>query len=132
MEEEEKKLKLKFDHKQVPVVDNHGETVKVDEGIVDMLTLIWNHDIDTELSCQENTGGRIWICFPLYAFKQLGRLAVKSKDQSLYLFLLHHCEREIIFDDENSEELVTFSVSLRFHKSLKQEFMDCWRRTFIQ
>jgi hypothetical protein len=43
-------------HKQVAVIDNCGDTVEVDEGMVDILRLFWNIDIDTCLSCEDNNG----------------------------------------------------------------------------
>lgn len=117
------------EHKQVSVKDNRGYTVEVDEGMVDILKLFWDRDFDTVMSCEDNNG-TIWINFWLSAFKEFARAAIYCQDDSLYNFLIYKCDTTILFDDENDEERVEFSVSVRFDKELRDEFMQCWARSF--
>ncbi len=57
---------MKHTHKQVKVQMPSrwgGDVIKVDEGMVELLSAIWRHDILTLLSCQENRPGVAWIMF---------------------------------------------------------------------
>jgi len=47
-----------------PLMD---KTIGVDEGLVELLQLIWKSNIVTYLSCQENQPGVVWIDFPVDA-----------------------------------------------------------------
>ena len=42
------------------------EDIQVDEALAPFLELLWAHDIDTMMSCQDNPegSGRVWINFP--------------------------------------------------------------------
>lgn len=50
-------------HKQVTVI-YHGTPIEVDEGMAELLTLLWGRGVNTSLSCQENRKGIAWIMFP--------------------------------------------------------------------
>lgn len=115
-------------HKQVAVVNHYGRTVKVDEGMVDILKLFWDRNINTCLSCEDNNG-TIWINFWLHDFKKFARQATTAQDKSLFHFL-YECDREILFDNDDDYDEVDYSVSLRFDKELKDEFLSCWDRSF--
>ncbi|RDJ35585.1 MAG: hypothetical protein DWQ19_12270 [Crenarchaeota archaeon] len=49
-------------HKQVEVI-YQGHQITIDEGLKELLPLIWKFGIKTELSCQENKPGIAWISF---------------------------------------------------------------------
>lgn len=50
-------------HRQV-TVRYRWQVAPVDEGIAPLIKELWIADIDTLMSCQQNTHGRIWLCFP--------------------------------------------------------------------
>ena len=56
----------KYDHKQIDVEYNDA-IITVDEGIVELLTMIWKEGYETFNSCQNNFGN-IWIEFDMYSF----------------------------------------------------------------
>jgi hypothetical protein len=49
-------------HRQVPVQVGRWQA-DVDEGIAPLIEEIWRAGIETVMSCQQNTFGRIWLCF---------------------------------------------------------------------
>jgi hypothetical protein len=54
------------EHLQIKVAHPDGDEIEVDEKIAPFLKLLWEHDIDTELSCQDNPvrgNDRVWINF---------------------------------------------------------------------
>jgi len=56
---------LEFNHNQVEVYNPiYEEKVEVDEGMVELLTLMWDMGLLTSLSCQENKPGIMWINMP--------------------------------------------------------------------
>jgi transcriptional regulator with XRE-family HTH domain len=50
-------------HKQVPVQVGRLQA-EVDEGIAPLIEAIWRAGIETVMSCQQNTRGCVWLCFP--------------------------------------------------------------------
>jgi hypothetical protein len=52
-----------------------------------------------------------------------------SPDKSMDEFLTWKCDCEILFDNYHDDEVVEFSVSVRFDKELKDEFLRCWDRS---
>ena len=62
-------------HPQVKV-DYFGYEVEVDEEISDLLQLIWSCGYKTYNSCQDNSGGKIWIEFSdVHQFHELIQIA---------------------------------------------------------
>ena len=51
------------EHPFIYLEDCFGEKVKIDKKISELLKLIWNLDLYTLNSCQENKPGKIWIHF---------------------------------------------------------------------
>lgn len=135
-------------HKQVSV-DYFGADIEVDEGISDLLQMIWKSGFRTEMSCEHNIDNCIWICFELSTFKNIIREAWKynfSSNQKpysagLYYFITNKTHsKELIWNDNgfpNNDDSdwipgdqLYFEVSLRFNKSLKVEFINLWKETF--
>jgi hypothetical protein len=50
------------EHKQV-VVGWQGRSAEVDEGLAALILALWQKDIDTVMSCQENFPGVVWVMF---------------------------------------------------------------------
>jgi hypothetical protein len=56
---------LELNHKQVEVYNPIlEEKVEIDEGMVELLTLMWEMGLLTSLSCQENKPGVMWVSMP--------------------------------------------------------------------
>jgi hypothetical protein len=53
----------KYIHKQVRAKPPDGPSVWVDEGMKKFLEALWDREIDTVLSCQENRPGVAWVEF---------------------------------------------------------------------
>ena len=122
-------------HVQVPVTFM-GMNIKVDAGMVEILQLLWSKKVITYNSCEDNSG-RIWIQMQLNDFKRITRLA-KRKNRDLYEFI-ENSDYGLIFDDDGYDEDtessvimpdISWRVSLRFDKSLKDEFIHLWKVTF--
>ena len=130
-----------FKHKQVNVVC-FGDNIEVDEGIADLLQMIWKSGFMTFLSCEDNIDNCIWINFPLSDFKSILRIAYKIKPYDGLLDFIDNKTHSVKFqwaddgyvdDTDNwiNGDNLEFDVSLRFDKSLKNEFMDLWKKTFV-
>ena len=68
-------------HKQVTVtgeIDGRPETAEVDEELADFIKLLWQLNISTMMSCQDNRG-KVWIDFP-YAFEAESFLNLMAPD----------------------------------------------------
>jgi hypothetical protein len=56
---------LELKHKQVEVYNPfYEENIRVDEGMAELLTLLWDMDIFTTVSCQETEPGFMWLNMP--------------------------------------------------------------------
>src|SRR5690349_10534210 len=92
---------MTYTHRQTKVKYIDGTMVKVDHGIADLLQMIWQCDIETEMSCQNNTHQSIWIQFKRseydkiisHAFKYYEHHCIKQKRMipTLYEFLRQNC-----------------------------------------
>ena len=127
-------------HKQVSV-DYFGDIIEVDEGIVDLLQMIWKSGFDTLLSCEDNIDNCIWINFELSDFKRIMKSAYSMKREGGIYDFVQEKSHSIYFhfhDDGCTDETdnwiqgdnLYFDVSLRFNKDLKNEFMVLWKETF--
>ena len=133
-------------HPQV-TVDYFGYPIKVDEGMVELLQLIWKAGYETNNSCQDNHGN-IWIAFDnVYQFHKMVQMAhdydLKVNDEvwttdTLKNFLDENVKTVInIGDDGHVEDdeyfpgpNIELHVSIRFPKEKKEEFIRLWRETF--
>ena len=93
----------KYDHKQIDVEYNDA-IITVDEGIVELLTMIWKEGYETFNSCQNNFGN-IWIEFDMYSFHELVQKAWDYEtDQMtsahLYDFLQCECDNSVCLNDD--------------------------------
>lgn len=135
-------------HKQVTVKYlNDFDEIEVDEGMVEILKMIWDQCYDTINSCEDNFG-KIWIQFHyMEDFQVLVQVAhtfsIKNKKKPYLIdFLEDHCDIRInIWDDgyligeDDNEEYITgkntlLTPSIRFKKELKDEFIKLWKQTF--
>lgn len=130
----------KYDHKQIDVEYNDA-IITVDEGIVELLTMIWKEGYETFNSCQNNFGN-IWIEFDMYSFHELVQKARDYEtDQMtsahLYDFLQCECDNSVCLNDDGHPdeddiywvpgENMYLSCSVRFPMNLLDEFMKLFR-----
>lgn len=124
-------------HPQVEVEFDYGEVIRVDEGIIDLLSLFWKEKYDTILSCQDNNG-KVWIEMTMLSFNDI---VVKSheynfsrnpKKETLYDYLCSwSCDRRYTWDyDADKSKDIYFNISLRFPKKDKEKFIKLWKETF--
>ena len=139
------------EHRQVKVYNYCStEEVEVDEGIADLLQLLWNNEVNTVLSCEDNAGGKIWIEFREEDYKKLYSQAVPyHRDNCVYGDRNAFCEAktcllyylDVVTDTEfnagccsdmgkeefefygNLPPFISYYVSMRFPKADKQLFM---------
>lgn len=73
----------KTKHNQVKIHNPfRNELMEVDEGMAELLPLLWANDIKTIMSCQENKPGYAWIMF--YELEDIRKfLVLVSKSQTL-------------------------------------------------
>jgi hypothetical protein len=73
---------MKHEHKQVLL----RGSVHIDEGMVELISLIWDNKIETDNSCQENFPGTAWISFlTAHDFhKFINLVAVYPKDDEVF------------------------------------------------
>lgn len=67
-------------HHPFEVLDFVGEPVEIDVEIVPLIRLIWSHDLETVLSCQDQDG-YVWVELPgRYAQRLLNIVAGQDKE----------------------------------------------------
>jgi hypothetical protein len=79
------------DHKKVEIYDPFlDETVGIDEGIAPLIKALWDLDIRTVNSCQENRPGIIWIEFQSsYDLEEFLLVAIPNREGLLHKSLLY-------------------------------------------
>lgn len=126
---------MAYGHKQVTIIHPEFGGTEVDEGIAELLQLLWNREIETTLSCQENFPDIIWIEFyraediELFLDLLFAEKDSNSKLADLYARIFYDDEPDWQFDTvlenwnyriENDEIVETgkpsfvASISLRF------------------
>lgn len=135
-------------HKTVELMNpTYKDICDIDEGIIDLISVIWRVGYSTYNSCEDNNG-EIWIEFDLEEFKSLCQIAHtfnldhgdKYEYDTLSNFMINDCDKTInILDDgyvieEKNEYLpgrnTWFTASIRFDKSQKDKFIKLWKQTF--
>ena len=135
-------------HEQV-IVDYFGRDIEVDKGIEDLLKMIWDNGYRTYNSCKDNNGD-IWIEFAnSEQFQQMIQLSHTfdnnvngngfTKDTLRQFFEREYIKITIYVNDDGyvngndeyvSGQNINLSISLRFPKEFKKEFMMLWKETF--
>lgn len=137
-----------MNHKTVQVKRPGGLIVDIDEGIVDLIQMIWRCGFSTFNSCEDNNGN-IWVEFAsMDEFTRLCQTAhtfnlehgVKYEYETLSNFLISDCICTVnILDDgyvtKNNVEYISgknvfLSVSVRFGKIDKNQFIRLWKETY--
>jgi hypothetical protein len=121
-------------HEQVPVQTPSGPA-EVDRGMVSLLQRLWEHGIDTHMSCEDNMGST-WICFDLHQFQRLHRLARSVDDLAYFVDNCHytftcqtpeHAAAEYCDEGEDEDDFAAglpplYQVNLRFPRRLHSTF----------
>ena len=72
------------DHRQVEVYNPvYDHMTEIDEGIVDLIQLLWNLGLETINSCQENTPGIMWISLPSDAAERFLTVMASRREEEL-------------------------------------------------
>jgi len=114
-------------HKQIRLVHPEYDDIDVDAGIADLIQLIWDHDIFTILSCEDNQDS-VWLCFPhAMELEKFLRIVVGDRRDDLYRRVTnqypadYHWGYDICVEDTNEDTNdqpdVTFTASVRFRES---------------
>lgn len=77
---------MKTNHNQISVLNPfYDEYIEVDEGISELLEVLWSLGIETVLSCEEAQPGIVWIQF--YTGQDLSRFltALATVDYSFFV-----------------------------------------------
>jgi hypothetical protein len=75
-------------HTQV-TVESIYRSVEVDSGIADLLEAIWDLDVDTTMSCEDNMGS-VWVQMNLEQFQKLHSLSRQCDDLAFFLDSCHY------------------------------------------
>jgi hypothetical protein len=120
-----------LEHRQVAILDAAQEVFTVDENIQPLIQLLYDNEICTFNSCEDNQGGRIWIEFGLFDWLAIVKEAYKLYRHSVhafYDFVLVDCEVKLQPEDdgrlsESNPDIwiegdeVVWSASVRFPRS---------------
>lgn len=120
------------EHKQTPILDNGEIVFTVDEKIQSLIQFLWDNDIETFNSCQDNVKGTVWIQYYLDDWMLISECAFRTERQELYWFIQEECNVELLFTDdgepdENDEDWIEgenllWSASVRFDKAYLPKF----------
>ena len=128
------------EHKQVSLFNPvYDAMVDVDEGMVEILEILWHQlEIPTLLSCEDNNG-KIWIHFDFEDFQDFTSLIFIYNPKFHHHFIIE-CDLDLVigddgFVDEDLDEYITgdmleYSVGFRFDKDKKDEFINGLKTTF--
>ena len=132
------------EHKQVSMYNSMiDDYVDIDEDICDIFAILWKNNIMTINSCQSNYGNKIWIEFEFDSYISLIKenyLNIRKEKPSVYEFVCDNCDIKLSNDystddydnlvDDNIDDTYWCSVSIRFYKSLKNEFIEALKCAF--
>lgn len=107
------------------LVSYEGTDIEVDEGIACLLQLLWKEKIKTYNSCQDNMG-MIWINMDLEDYKRTVE-RTRHQNKELYKFFNHSLSTIHYYMIKDS---MHWTISLRFNKNRKDEFIKLWIATF--
>jgi hypothetical protein len=104
------------DHKQVETVDG----ILVDEKLVDIIEWLWQHDIQTQNSCQDNDGC-IWIQIYFSDFERFLKCMVTANPWSALYYIknvdlryTYSDDDELSIDDLEDELAEVYHLDYRF------------------
>jgi hypothetical protein len=125
-------------HKKVKVFNPvDGEVSEVDEGVCELLTILWEQGIRTYASC-ENVKGKVWVEMDLRDYKRLVTTA-KSLNKKLFDLLGEKVKAVIDFDDTEIDatvanpvvvDYITWVVDLIFSPKYKDTLVQLLRETY--
>jgi len=120
------KVSAETGHKQAPIIVDGEVDFYVDEKLQGLIQFLWDKDILTFNSCEENVIDTTWIEFSLFDWMELVEIAFKSESRDLYDFIQEACDGNLLscddgHPDENDEywiegEEQIWSASVRFPK----------------
>jgi hypothetical protein len=100
------------------VLDYLGEPVEIDVEIVPLIKLIWAHELDTVLSCQDQDGC-VWLEMPGRYAQRLVRI-VADEDRELRANILGMVPIEV----EDPEQLEAYQLAHRWGYRVMAVFED--------
>jgi len=126
-----------LEHKQMPIMEDGEEIFQVDEKLQSLIQFLWDQDIFTYNSCQDNVHDTVWIEYELNSWIYISTIAYKNKSLELFHFIEEACHVLLLSTDdgeldENDEywisgENLIWSASVRFHKELLPDFEELIR-----
>lgn len=110
-------------HKMIKMTTNHGDTVKIDEDISDLISILWELGIDTMFCCQGN-GDYFRLSFePNYLKMFLDKMANSKLNQFISSTSINHnkWDYDILVNDK-FKICVTIYIP-KIHKELIKEIL---------
>jgi len=119
-------------HKQVPILVDGEVEFYVDEKLQSLIQFLWDKNIFTFNSCEDNVMDTTWIQYSLFDWMELEEIAFKSETRELYDFIQEECEVLLLSRDDGhpddddeywieGEDLI-WTASVRFPKEYLNTF----------
>jgi hypothetical protein len=126
-------------HKQAPIFVDGEIEFYVDEKLQSLIQFLWDKNILTFNSCEDNVMDTAWIEYLLFDWMELVDIAFKSENRDLYEFIQEACDVVLLscddgHPDENDEYWIEgkeqiWSASVRFPKEHLETFELFMRET---
>ena len=130
-----------IEHKQISLFNPfYNDMINVDEGMTEILEILWHQaEINTQLSCEDNNG-KIWIHFDFEDFQDFTSLIFTYNPEFYHHFIIE-CNLDLVLSDdgyvdEETDEYIKgwvleYSVGFRFDKNKKDEFIKGLKATLM-
>ena len=126
-------------HKQAPIMYEGDVIFTVDEKLQSLIQFLWDKNILTFNSCEDNVRGAAWIEYSLVDWMDIEEIAFRSGARELYEFIQEECEVKLLSCDDghlddkdeywiDGENLI-WSASVRFPKEYLKMFEQYMRET---
>lgn len=126
-------------HKQAPIIVEGEVEFYVDERLQSLIQYLWDKNILTFNSCEDNVRGTTWIEYALVDWIEIEEIAFRSGTRELYEFIQEECEVKLLscddgHPDENDDywiegENLIWTASVRFPKEYLETFEQYVRAT---
>ena len=129
-------------HEQAPIIVNAEVLFWVDEKLQTLIQFLWDNNVKTYNSCEDNVEGTCWVEYQLADWIEISEIAFRSVPQDLYLFIEEECDVKLQScddgqPDENDEywidgDNLIWTASVRFPKELLPTFESVIKATLVE
>lgn len=93
-----------LEHKQAPIYEDGKIIFSVDEKLQTLIQCLYDNDIYTFNSCEDNVKGTCWIEYDLGGWLEITEMSFGTESQDLYRFIEEECQVLLLSTDDGSPD----------------------------